>query len=830
MLEANVMKGILACELTMSFGKFNRAFGPCSTRLFPTLKRQCGDLMSLPPKTPAAFLKGAASGLALFLALSCHRSAFGIGPEPDVRGGRPLIADATLAPERWAFRKLTEAQPPSVIQTNAPVQEIDRFVLARLDSNRLRPSPVADRRTLLRRVTYDLIGLPASPEELQEFLSDSSATAYEKVVDRLLDSPHFGERWARHWLDVVRFAESHGFERNTFRPHAWRYRDWVIQAFNEDLPYDEFVRLQLAGDTLKPDDPAAIIATAYLAGGPHDILGSDSGTEAMKAATREDELEDIVGNLGQTFLGLTIQCARCHAHKFDPVLQREYYQVAASVGGVWPGTRDALSEGAYVALQKERDRFGTEIQRLRPRLTALDGPVRQQIQSALRSQAVRSAEESETKANKAIEEARRKLEENQLKLVSAPESDKAGLQKAVEKAQENLKSKADDLTKAKAAIVTALESNPPATYGMVLDRLPVDQRPEYRRLVLAISGLEMRFRFLDRAKVDSIAPRQPKLFHILERGDFRKPGEIVVPAGLSAIKGPRTDFGLAADAPEAQRRAKLAEWMTDSLNPFLARVIVNRLWHYHFGIGLVDTPNDFGANGGRPSHPELLDWLANELVRNGWSLKKLHRLLVTSAAYRQSSRSNADGMSKDNDNRMLWRMSPRRLEAETVRDAVLSVCGELNPEMGGSSFHDVEAEKSGDNTAYAFVNGFSGELNRRTIYRRWVRRAHHPLLDALDCADPSISVPRRPVTTTPLQALALLNNLFMLRAADAFAQRLERETGHDVGQQIERAYRLAYLRHPTDDEAKSSQRFIVDHGLDQFCLVIFNSNEFVYVD
>ena len=826
------MKGILAYELTMSCGKFNRAFGTCSTRLFRALKRHCGDVMSFLPKTPAAFLKGVASGFALFLVLSCHGSAFGIGPEPesDVRGGRPVIADATPAPERWAFRKLTEAQPPSVIQTNAPVQEIDRFVLARLDANRLRPSPVADRRTLLRRVTYDLIGLPPSPEELQDFLSDSSATAYEKVVDRLLDSPHFGERWARHWLDVVRFAESHGFERNTFRPHAWRYRDWVIQAFNEDLPYDEFVRLQLAGDTLKPDDPAAIIATAYLAGGPHDILGSDSGTEAMKAATREDELEDIVGNLGQTFLGLTIQCARCHAHKFDPVLQKEYYQIAASVGGVWPGTRDALSEGAYVALQKERDRFGTEIQRLRPRLTALDEAVRQQIESDLRSQAVRSAEESETKANIAIEEARRKLEENQLKLVSAPESDKAGFQKTVEKAQENLKSKAHDLTKAKAAIVTARESNSPTTYGMVLDRLPADQRPEYRRLVLAISRLEMRFRFLDRAKVDAIAPRQPKLFHVLERGDFRKPGEIVVPAGLSAIRGPRTDFGLAADAPEAQRRAKLAEWMTDSLNPFLPRVIVNRLWHYHFGIGLVDTPNDFGANGGRPSHPELLDWLASELVRNGWSLKKLHRLLVTSAVYRQSSRSNADGMSKDNDNRMLWRMSPRRLEGETVRDAVLSVCGELNPEMGGPSFHDVEAEKSGDNTAYAFVNGFSGELNRRTIYRRWVRRAHHPLLDALDCADPSISVPRRPVTTTPLQALSLLNNLFMLRAADAFALRLEREAGHDVGQQIERAYRLAYLRGPTEEEARSVERFIADHGLSQCCLVIFNSNEFVYVD
>ncbi|MBI2950134.1 MAG: DUF1553 domain-containing protein [Verrucomicrobia bacterium] len=738
--------------------------------------------------------------------------------------------ESRVRSDSWALHRLTEPQPPAVVRSDWAINAIDRFILSRLEAEGLAPSPRADRTTLLRRVTFDLIGLPPTPEELENFLNDSSLRAYEKVVDRLLASPHFGERWARHWLDVVRFAESDGFERNTLRPHAWPYRDWVIQAFNDDLPYDEFVRLQLAGDVLKPDDPGAVIATGYLVAGAYDLLGSVAGTEAMQTATRQDQLEDIVGNLGQTFLGLTIQCARCHDHKFDPIPQKEYYQIASVIGGVWPGARELLSEKARSATQQKHDELAAAIEKLRPSLSAIEGSLRQQAESELLAAAVKFAEASQAKASKAVEEAAVKLVETKKKTDSAAETDKDKLEKELEKTKENLASKTREWESAKAATAKARESKPRAPYGMILDRLPEERRSEYRRFVFAISQLEMRRRLLSQGTVAANVPKQPKPFHVLQRGDFRSPGEIVRPAGIAALAGPKADFGLAPDGPEAPRRVKLAEWITDPLNPLLARVIVNRLWHYHFGAGLVDTPNDFGANGGRPSHPELLDWLARELMREDWSLKKLHKLIVTSATYRQSSRSNAEAARTDGSNRWLWRKSPQRLEAEAIRDAMLSVCGELNQEMGGPSYRDVEPEKSGDNTGYRFVGGFNGAFNRRTVYRTWIRRVNHPLLEAMDCADPSISIPRRTVTTTPLQALALLNNPFMTSAAEAFARRLTREAGGDPVRQIRRAYRLAYLREPAEEETASAQRFIAEHGLSEFCLVLFNSNEFVYVD
>jgi hypothetical protein len=740
------------------------------------------------------------------------------------------ISEARLRDESWALRKLTHPQPPSVAQTDWPINPIDRFILSRLEAEGLSPSPRADRRTLLRRVTFDLIGLAPTPDELEDFLKDASPRAYENAVDHLLASSHFGERWARHWLDVVRFAESDGFERNTLRPHAWPYRDWVIQAFNDDMPYPEFVRLQLAGDVLKPDDPGAVVAAGYLVAGPYDLLGTTAGTEAMRAATRQDQLEDIVGNLGQTFLGLTIQCARCHDHKYDPVPQREYYQIAAAIGGVWPGAREFLSEKARSATQQRRRELAAEIEKVRPRLSAIEGALRKQAEDELRAEAVKSADESEARASRALEDAAVKLVETQKKAEAADDPDKTRLEKDLERSKENLANKTKEWENAKSSIAKARESKPHAPYGMILDRLPEETRAEYRRLVFAMSHLEMRQRLLESGSVNAIVPKQPQPFHVLNRGDFRSPGEIVSPAGISALAGPSADFGLAPDAPEAQRRVKLAEWITDPQNPLLARVVVNRLWHYHSGGGLVETPNDLGANGARPSHPELLDWLAGELVREGWSLKKLHRLIVTSACYRQGSRRNAEASKKDSANRLLWRMSPKRLESEAIRDAILVVCGELNPEMGGPSYRDVEPEKSADNTAYRFVGGFSGVVNRRSIYRTWVRRGGHPLLEALDCADPSISIPRRTITTTPLQALAMLNNEFMTRAAETFARRLTREAGDDPVAQISMAYKVALLRDSTDLEIASARRFIAQHGLNEFCLVLFNSNEFVHLD
>jgi hypothetical protein len=513
---------------------------------------------------------------------------------------------------------------------------------------------------------------------MDAFLADPSSQACERVVDRLFASPAYGERWGRHWLDVVRFAETQGFERNQFRPQAWKYRDWVIGAFNDDLPYDEFVRLQLAGDVLRPNDPAAVVASGFLVMGPHDVLGLTRGTPAMQAQTREDERESLLGSVGQTFLGLTLNCARCHDHKVDPLSQKEYYQIAAALDGVTQGER----------------------------------------------------------------------------------------------------------------------SLPPLSGG----------------------------------KAHAVLPGPPAYTHVLARGDPLQPGELVAPRGLTAVRGPAADFGLAPGAPEGERRLRLAAWVTDPRNPLTPRVIVNRLWHYHFGAGIVETPSDFGFNGGRPSHPELLDWLAAELMAQRWSLKALHRQIVLSATYRQESRTNSAGVALDAGNRLLWRMNPRRLEAEAVRDAVLAVAGELNRSMGAPGYRDVAFEPSGDNMIYPFREQVGPAFQRRTVYRTWVRLGPNPLLDALDCADPTVATPRRSVTTTPLQALALWNNPFMTRAATANACRLKREAGPAVAAQIERAYRLAYGRAPTPAEAASATRFVEQYGLGELCLVIYNSNEFLCID
>jgi hypothetical protein len=577
----------------------------------------------------------------------------------------------------WALQPIVRPMPPAVKEVRWGRNPLDTFVLGKLEAGNLHPSTVADRRTLLRRLSFDLLGLPPTPEEITDFEKDTAPNAYEKRVDRYLQSPQYGVRWARHWLDVVRFGESNGFEFDEPRPNAWPYRDWVVNALNRDMPYDEFVRLQLAGDVLRPDDAEAVAATGFLVAGAYDTVGQTQQSAAMKRVVRQDELEDIIGTVGQTFLGLTIHCARCHDHKFDPIRQVEYYRLTSALGGVRHGER------------------------------------------------------------------------------------------------------------------------------------PVSDRKLY-----------------------AVAPRQPEPTHLLVRGNSSQPGEVVSSAGIGAIGGLRADFGLASDAPEAERRRKLAAWIAHPKNPLFARVIVNRLWHYHFGIGLVDTPNDFGFNGGRPSHPELLDWLAAELAANGWRLKHLHRLIVTSATYLQASSWNASAAQVDAGDRLLWRKSLRRLEAETVRDATLQVAGLLSLRMGGPGFRDTQLVRAPGTAAVIYLPVESGgeEFHRRTLYRVWSRGGRNRLLDAFDCPDPSTTAPSRAVTTTPLQALAMLNNAFVLRMSRHFAERLQREAGADVDRQVRRAYLLAYGRPPKDEEAKLAQRVVSKHGLAVLARAIFNSNEFLYVD
>jgi hypothetical protein len=632
----------------------------------------------------------------------------------------------------WSLQPLRPVAVPSADEAQRAVHPIDRFLLHRLKEAGLAPSPGADRRTLIRRLSFDLLGLPPTPFEVEAFVHDAAPGAYERLVDRLLDSPHYGERWARHWLDIVRYGESQGFERNKFRPSAWKYRDFVVEAFNADLPYDEFIRWQIAGDVLQPDDPLAVIASGFLALGPYDLTAYNNGTPPMRAFAREEELEGLVATVGQAFLGLTINCARCHNHKFDPISQKEFYQFSAALGGTYQGDeREVLTDKGRPSVQKRVAALRREIDNLAAR-----------------------------------------------------------------------EKSADDRTKP----------------GLAAQR--------YRR--------ESVLRLLEGGPVHTTRPKQPEPWHILARGDYRQPRDVVGPGGVAALVGLSADWRLAKDAPEAERRKALARWITDPHNPLTPRVMVNRLWAHHFGAGLVRTPSDFGFQGGLPSHPELLDWLAGQLVRpdhgTPWSLKGIQRLIVTSAAYRQASRSVPRAAQVDADNRLLWRQVPRRLQAEAFRDAVLAVSGEIDLRMGGPGYRDFKVSSAGDNETYAVFDAVGGDFNRRSLYRTWLRTGTSPLLDLLDCPDPSVATPKRTVTSTPLQALSLLNNRLMEYHAERFARRLERDAPGGTTAQVRRAYDVAFARQPTAGELAFGQRFAARHGLAQLCLVLFNTSEFSYID
>ena len=641
----------------------------------------------------------------------------------------------------WALQPVARPPLPAVGDSAWPRTAIDRFVLAGLEEQGLSPSPEADRRTLIRRLSFDLLGLPPSPEDVRTFVTDRSPDAYARLVDRLLASPHHGERWARHWLDLARFGESQGFERDKIRPNAWRYRDWVVDAFNGDMPYDRFARLQLSGDVLWPDDAGALAATGFLVAGPYDEVGQSQLSAAMKAVVRQDELEDIVGTVGQTLIGLSVNCARCHDHKFDPILHVEYYRLTAALGGVRHGQRQFAAQS-----------LGAETSHRAAALT-------RRIDAVARRLADQTADSAE----------------------------KSGL---------------------------------PAT-----DR----QQTRREQLEFEMANLKSQHVRLTTAMVYAVAPQQPLPARVLARGNPAQQGDVVAAGGVAAIQSARPDFGLAPDAPEAQGRIELAKWIAQERNPLFSRVIVNRLWHYHFGTGLVDTPNDLGFSGGRPSHPELLDWLAAELVRRDWSLKSQHRLIVMSASYRQSSIRREKAEQVDAQNRLLWRKSPLRLEAEAVRDAALATAGQLNPAISGPGYQDFRTFTN-NTQFYTPIDPVGYSFQRRSVYRTWIRSGRNPILDVFDCPDPSTTAPRRAVTTTPLQALALLNNSFFLRMADRFADRLRREAGQNAKGQVGRAFELAYSRHPRPDEAALTEAFIKEHGLSAFCRVVFNSNEFLYVD
>jgi hypothetical protein len=781
----------------------------------------------------------------------------------------------------WAFRSVKRPAPPDVKHTNP----IDRFVAKKLSDNGLTLAPEADRRTLIRRLKFDLLGLPPTPDEVEAFVSDKDANAYEKLVDKYLASPHFGERWARHWLDAVRFADSHGFEMNQPRPNAYHYRDWVIKSINDDKPYDRFVTEQLAGDALGAD-----AATGFLVAGPWDQVKSPD--PVLTANQRADELHDIIGTTSSTFLGLTVACARCHDHKFDPIPQSDYYQIKAVFAGVQHGERAVRA--ADSAAQKTRaDVLRAKITDAEAKLAALE-PLADPAATETRRAPVNSRANVERfKPIKAKFVRFVVFETNNLEpcideleaFTSGPNPTNVALASAGAKVTSSGNFPPSEIHQLEFLIDgkhgngrswisnkvgrgwAAVEFAEVATIDRVvwgrdreekfIDRTPTRYRidvsldreawtvvassddraafgskelpgpPERAALAREVSNLRGQLALLARASMGYVGRMTaPEATHRLHRGDATQRKEAVGPGGLSEI-------GAALEIPERatdpERRAALAKWITNPAHPLTARVAVNRLWHHHFGTGLVDTPSDFGQNGGKPSHPELLDWLASELVANKWSLKHIHRLIMTSATYKQSSGSRADGAAKDAQSRLLWRYPPRRLEAEPLRDAILAVSGKLDLTPGGPGF-DLFEPNNNYVRVYSPKKEFGPAEFRRMVYQFKPRMQLDDTFGVFDCPDAGQIAPKRNVSITPLQALNLMNSNFVLQQARFFAERVERDAGKDAAAQVRRAFVLAFQRAPSAKEQTAAVALVQAHGLPALCRALFNANEFLFVD
>ncbi|MCA9066022.1 MAG: DUF1553 domain-containing protein, partial [Planctomycetaceae bacterium] len=822
-------------------------------------------------------------------------------------------------------------------------------------------SEPADPRTFIRRATFDLWGLPPTPEDVAAFESDcrDSAVSGEdglpdaavrRLIDRLLDSPRYGERWARHWLDIAHYADTHGFERDQIRQNAWRYRDYVIDALNADRPYDQFLREQIAGDVIAPDDPQAVIATGFLAAGPWDFVGQvETRSEMLRRAARAEDLDDMVTQVMSATMGLTVNCARCHDHKLDPISQEEYYALWAVFAGVRRGERNVSDE--EVRRQEETKKQLTEqladtssqIARLAVQGVSLadivsggDGHGTGSVGTGID---LRTGQRTSEKLGY-----HRDITTNRLQKLQSeqPPDDADRLVKWVFVADGRSPVLVDDQQEVQGVPATSghfwdvirhgplnsqvsttiagtdyataghsilgLHANGGITFdlarirragmsgpmrltgvagfgsgsggagtnadfsvfvdtelrlqklrmgkdeSMILDiAIPAEARtltliatdggdgighdlmfigdaqlrPETieelsdddRRLLAELrqQSEELRADLAELKapqKVYAVVSETPAEIHVLHRGSPENAGAVVTPGGPSCVTHQPAGFGDNTTG-EGERRRRLAEWITHPDNPLTRRVLVNRLWHHHFGQGLVNTPSDLGFGGDRPSHPELLDWLAEQVLVNEWSTKQLHRLLMTSATYRQASTERDHAASVDAQNRLLWRQNPRRLDAESIHDAVLAVTGKLNLEMGGPGFRDFEYTEAYA-PIYRYVTPDRPELWRRSIYRFVVRTTPHQFMSTLDCPDPANLTPARVTTTTALQALTLSNNEFMLQQAQYLAGRLQADAA-SLPEQIDRAFQLTFQRLPTDDERTASRTLILESGLFPFC-------------
>lgn len=879
----------------------------------------------------------------------------------------------------WSLQPLSRPAVPRPMNQGWSRTQIDDFILARLEEKRLSPSPEADRRTLIRRLTFDTTGLPPTPEEIEAFIADPGANAYERLVDRLLESPRYGERWARRWMDVVHFAETHGNDQDRPRPHAWPYRDYLIRSFNNDTPYARFVQEQLAGDILFPGDPSGIVALGFIAAGPWDESSQRDirdDTVDKKAAQNLDR-DDMVATTMATFTSTTVHCARCHDHKFDPISQAEYYGLQAVFAGVDraerpyeldpkaeslrapllakkaalqsrqkvsvdplldPATRSALAAGqaawesavadsiTWVPLDPltytssggatlvKRPDWSIQSAGPRPEIDTYTIVARTDLKgiSAVRLEVLtddslpHKGPGRQDNGNLHLSEFRLKagrvadptaarpislrnpvadFDQQAWDITKAIDGNPAtawGIHPAVGKSHQAVFETTESIgidgeteltfaleqTHGGGHLIGRLRLSATTTTRPSLARplpepiakiltVPASTRTEGQRTELTayyytvapelktvIDGLKQKLAAIppvsmvyaaahDFKPESSFVPaKTPRPVHVLKRGDINSPVRPAAPGGLACVPGLDARFRLPDLNDEGSRRAALARWITDPKNVLTWRSIVNRVWHYHFGRGLADSPNDLGQMGAKPSHPDLVDWLAVTFRDGGGSIKQLDRLIFTSSVYRQSCRHEPRAAEVDADNTLLWRMNRTRLDAESVRDAVLQISGKLDLTMGGPSVRQF-VETPGIHVT-PMVNYLQFDVDspasyRRSVYRFLFRTLPDPFMDSMDCPDASQLSPTRNASVTALQALAMWNDRFVVRQSEHFAARVGKLADGLTGQ-VEAAFELAVGRPPSSNESEALVRYAVKHGMANACRVILNSNEFMFVN
>ncbi|MSO21683.1 MAG: DUF1553 domain-containing protein [Acidobacteria bacterium] len=782
----------------------------------------------------------------------------------DVKGGRWL----------WPFQKPLKHAPPEVKNSAWIRNPIDAFILNKLEERELSPAPAVSKRTLARRVYFDLIGMPPSPEEMKAFLEDSSPEAYEKLVNKLLEDPRYGERWARHWLDLVRYGESDGLEGDILLGNAWRYRDWVIDALNSDMPYDRFATLQLAGGdehgtkAWYQPDVQGYIPAGFLRLAPWD-LGNLAASEL-----RQSYLDEVTTATGSIFLGLTIGCARCHDHKYDPIPTRDYYRLQAIFNSVkipLPLNTSGIEPEEVEVPYKDkafRKLAESKVKEYRERLEngrekrALD-----ELEQALLQKLIAAKIAEGSKEDLSATDVRLELSRKDQKVFTLAEKENhQELTEIFDHTQEPKDKKALDdfeklllkkLTEAYArrledplARFQALTVSAARAEAKGVDRsskyFSKEEKERHRELTDQMEVLRRRLsRWRPLALTVTSVPGPPlgpgiPATHVLRGGDYQQPGEAVDPGFPSAVAGNSLPAVLEVDRfrqfPTRGRRMTLAKWIASPDNPLTARVMVNRIWQHHFGRGIVGTPSDFGKNGERPTHPELLDWLAVKFCDENWSIKAMHRLMLTSNTYRQAAENRAIGASNaDPDNRLLWRFDRRRLEAEAIRDSLLFFSGRLNSEQGGPSVFPPLPENMADLVHASRPGGSMWEPNekeedarRRSIYIFQRRSLPLPMMASFDAPGFNESCERRSVTTTPLQALSMLNGSLVNEEAGFLAARVRKEAGPERSAQISRLFDIVLNRPPDSAELQRFSEFT--GSLDAICRVLLNSNELFYID